>query len=225
MPASKSPVGQQKFILWRGYFIYEPAAGLPDQTIAAGTPFASIPPNWRCPDCGTEKTTFRPYIEPGGIRAGQTRKKSINQLVEPCFCWPLPLPGRQRHALRVMAQADKAFLASREENDREACCYRAPRCVCGPSQKINRASAAEYHWQGSEYVESYGSMPLEFNSQRSFRCLTPQAPPAVSPDVRPVRYSHRSSRSRGIRLQLPRRPAPRWASRQTRRRCRRPRRA
>ncbi|MGO9050002.1 MAG: rubredoxin [Xanthobacteraceae bacterium] len=22
-----------------------------------------IPADWRCPDCGTEKTTFRPYVE------------------------------------------------------------------------------------------------------------------------------------------------------------------
>jgi GntR family transcriptional regulator/MocR family aminotransferase len=45
------------------YFIYEPAAGLPDQGIAPGTPFAAIPSDWRCPDCGTEKTTFRPHVE------------------------------------------------------------------------------------------------------------------------------------------------------------------
>jgi GntR family transcriptional regulator / MocR family aminotransferase len=36
---------------------------LPDQAIASGTPFAKISSDWRCPDCGTEKTTFRPYVE------------------------------------------------------------------------------------------------------------------------------------------------------------------
>lgn len=46
------------------YFIYDQSAGLPDQSIAPGTPFAAIPANWRCPDCGTEKSTFRPYVEP-----------------------------------------------------------------------------------------------------------------------------------------------------------------
>jgi GntR family transcriptional regulator / MocR family aminotransferase len=31
--------------------------------VPAGTPFAAIPVNWRCPDCGTDKSTFRPYVE------------------------------------------------------------------------------------------------------------------------------------------------------------------
>jgi GntR family transcriptional regulator / MocR family aminotransferase len=55
---------QQKFMCGGCYFIYEPASGLPDQSIASGTPFAKISSDWRCPDCGTEKTTFRPYVEP-----------------------------------------------------------------------------------------------------------------------------------------------------------------
>jgi GntR family transcriptional regulator/MocR family aminotransferase len=45
------------------YFIYEEANGLPQQSIRPGTAFADIPANWRCPDCGAEKTTFRPYVE------------------------------------------------------------------------------------------------------------------------------------------------------------------
>jgi GntR family transcriptional regulator / MocR family aminotransferase len=45
------------------YFIYEEANGLPQQSIRPGTAFADIPANWRCPDCGTDKTTFRPYVE------------------------------------------------------------------------------------------------------------------------------------------------------------------
>jgi GntR family transcriptional regulator/MocR family aminotransferase len=55
--------GRQLFMCGGCYFIYEPAAGLPDQSIPPGTPFAAIPSNWRCPDCGTEKTTFRPHVE------------------------------------------------------------------------------------------------------------------------------------------------------------------
>jgi GntR family transcriptional regulator / MocR family aminotransferase len=55
--------GRQLFMCGGCYFIYEQALGLPEQSIAPGTPFAAIPSNWRCPDCGTEKTTFRPHVE------------------------------------------------------------------------------------------------------------------------------------------------------------------
>jgi GntR family transcriptional regulator/MocR family aminotransferase len=54
---------QRRFICRGCYFIYEEASGLPQQGIRPGTAFADIPANWRCPDCGTEKTTFRPYVE------------------------------------------------------------------------------------------------------------------------------------------------------------------
>lgn len=57
------PVSRQLFICGGCYFIYDPSAGLPDQSIPAGTSFSSIPSNWRCPDCGTDKTTFRPHVE------------------------------------------------------------------------------------------------------------------------------------------------------------------
>ena len=65
LPIPRKPNGgHQKFMCGGCYFIYEPTAGSPDQAIPGGTPFAAIPPHWRCPDCGTEKTTFRPHIEP-----------------------------------------------------------------------------------------------------------------------------------------------------------------
>jgi GntR family transcriptional regulator/MocR family aminotransferase len=54
---------QRRFICRGCYFIYEEANGLPQQSIRPGTPFADIPTAWRCPDCGTEKTTFRPYVD------------------------------------------------------------------------------------------------------------------------------------------------------------------
>ena len=57
------PAGRQLFICGGCYFIYDPHAGLPDHSIPAGTSFNSIPSNWRCPDCGTDKTTFRPHVE------------------------------------------------------------------------------------------------------------------------------------------------------------------
>jgi GntR family transcriptional regulator / MocR family aminotransferase len=56
------PSGPQRFMCGGCYFIYEPPAGLPDQSIPPGTSFAAIPANWRCPDCGTDKSTFRPYV-------------------------------------------------------------------------------------------------------------------------------------------------------------------
>jgi GntR family transcriptional regulator/MocR family aminotransferase len=57
-------IGAQRRFMCRGcYFIYEEASGLPQQSIRPGTPFGDIPATWRCPDCGTEKNTFRPYIE------------------------------------------------------------------------------------------------------------------------------------------------------------------
>ncbi len=34
------------------WFIYDPARGDPEHGIEPGTPFESIPQEWRCPDCG-----------------------------------------------------------------------------------------------------------------------------------------------------------------------------
>jgi GntR family transcriptional regulator/MocR family aminotransferase len=62
-PLAAAQAGRQVFMCGGCYFIYEQAAGLPDQSIPPGTAFAAIPPDWRCPDCGTEKTTFRPHVE------------------------------------------------------------------------------------------------------------------------------------------------------------------
>jgi GntR family transcriptional regulator/MocR family aminotransferase len=56
-------VAERSFICRGCYYIYEEAKGLPQQSIRPGTSFASIPASWRCPDCGTEKSTFRPYVE------------------------------------------------------------------------------------------------------------------------------------------------------------------
>ena len=38
--------------------IYDPAVGDPDSGIAPGTPFESLTDDWRCPDCGAEKSDF-----------------------------------------------------------------------------------------------------------------------------------------------------------------------
>jgi GntR family transcriptional regulator/MocR family aminotransferase len=68
VPAMQTVNGAQRRFICRGcYFIYEEANGLPRQSIRPGTAFADIPANWRCPDCGTEKTTFRPYVEKAAV--------------------------------------------------------------------------------------------------------------------------------------------------------------
>ena len=41
-------------------FVYDEAKGLPEDGIAPGTPFASIPDDWSCPDCGVSKDDFFP---------------------------------------------------------------------------------------------------------------------------------------------------------------------
>lgn len=63
IPAVAAPAARERAFICRGcYFIYEEAKGVPGTGIAPGTPFAALPAAWRCPDCGTDKGTFRPYV-------------------------------------------------------------------------------------------------------------------------------------------------------------------
>ncbi|TCO76155.1 rubredoxin [Chromatocurvus halotolerans] len=39
-------------------FIYDEAAGLPDEGIPPGTRWDEIPDDWLCPDCGVGKEDF-----------------------------------------------------------------------------------------------------------------------------------------------------------------------
>ena len=39
-------------------WVYDEAAGIPDEGIAPGTRWADIPDDWVCPDCGTPKSGF-----------------------------------------------------------------------------------------------------------------------------------------------------------------------
>ena len=57
-------VGARRFICRGCYFIYEEARGLPQQADASGTPLAALPPDWRCPDCGSEKSMFHLHGAP-----------------------------------------------------------------------------------------------------------------------------------------------------------------
>ena len=39
-------------------FVYDEAAGRPEDKIAAGTRWADVPTDWTCPDCGVAKADF-----------------------------------------------------------------------------------------------------------------------------------------------------------------------
>ncbi len=39
-------------------WVYDEAAGLPDEGIAPGTRWEEVPMNWTCPECGARKEDF-----------------------------------------------------------------------------------------------------------------------------------------------------------------------
>ena len=39
-------------------WVYDEAAGLPDEGIAPGTLWNDVPMNWTCPECGARKEDF-----------------------------------------------------------------------------------------------------------------------------------------------------------------------
>ncbi|MEO7338898.1 MAG: rubredoxin [Caldimonas sp.] len=39
-------------------FVYDEATGLPEEGIAAGTPWSEVPETWSCPECGAAKGDF-----------------------------------------------------------------------------------------------------------------------------------------------------------------------
>ena len=39
-------------------FVYDEAEGIPDDGIAAGTPWEHVPDDWDCPECGVNKSDF-----------------------------------------------------------------------------------------------------------------------------------------------------------------------
>ena len=39
-------------------YVYDPAEGDPENGIAPGTPFESLPDDWVCPMCGAAKSEF-----------------------------------------------------------------------------------------------------------------------------------------------------------------------
>jgi rubredoxin len=44
-------------------YVYDPAAGDPDNGVVAGTAFEAVPSSWVCPVCGAPKTEFEPADE------------------------------------------------------------------------------------------------------------------------------------------------------------------
>jgi rubredoxin len=44
-------------------YVYDPAAGDPDNGIAPGTAFEDLPEDWVCPLCGVGKEDFKPAEE------------------------------------------------------------------------------------------------------------------------------------------------------------------
>ncbi len=61
-PAGVPAAGRGAYICKGCYFVYDEAQGLPLAGITSGTRFGDLPGNWQCPDCGTDKTTFRPHL-------------------------------------------------------------------------------------------------------------------------------------------------------------------
>ncbi len=62
-PLPSVPATPERRFMCRGcYYVYEEQRGLPQQGLPAGTTFSAIPDPWRCPDCGTEKSNFRPLV-------------------------------------------------------------------------------------------------------------------------------------------------------------------
>jgi GntR family transcriptional regulator/MocR family aminotransferase len=70
-PASVFDPSSHRFICSGCYFIYDDRLGLPAQGVAPGTPVAAFPDAWRCPDCGSPKSTFRPHSRAEAAGAGR----------------------------------------------------------------------------------------------------------------------------------------------------------
>ena len=44
-------------------YIYDPQVGDPDNGVAPGTAFESLPDDWTCPECGVSKDNFEAVEE------------------------------------------------------------------------------------------------------------------------------------------------------------------
>ena len=48
----------RKYICNTCQYVYDPAAGDPENGVAPGTAFEDIPETWVCPECGVPKDDF-----------------------------------------------------------------------------------------------------------------------------------------------------------------------
>jgi len=58
---SNNETSKQEFKTWMCLicgWVYDEAAGLPEEGIAAGTRWEDVPMNWTCPECGARKEDF-----------------------------------------------------------------------------------------------------------------------------------------------------------------------
>ncbi|BCJ89836.1 hypothetical protein IZ6_05710 [Terrihabitans soli] len=63
-PVAVQAEAGRRYICRGCYYIYEESQGHPPQGAQPGTPFGEVRPGFRCPDCGTDKSAFRPYVTP-----------------------------------------------------------------------------------------------------------------------------------------------------------------
>lgn len=65
IPMNETVVNATRYRTWMCVvcgFIYDEAAGLPEEGIAPGTRWEDIPDNWTCPDCGVTKDDFEMMV-------------------------------------------------------------------------------------------------------------------------------------------------------------------
>lgn len=60
-PAAQATAAEGDYKVWQCIlcaFVYDEAAGLPEDNIAPGTRWKDVPENWGCPDCSAKKNDF-----------------------------------------------------------------------------------------------------------------------------------------------------------------------
>src|SRR5262245_57346627 len=58
MPMAESQVQFKTWMCLICGFVYDEAAGAPDEGLAPGTRWEDVPMNWTCPECGARKEDF-----------------------------------------------------------------------------------------------------------------------------------------------------------------------